>query len=396
MLKNTSRTYLSVDLFSGAGGMTEGFKKAGFHCAFACDNDEKAIETFKYNHPEVICLKRDICELSADDILELANVSPGDVDVLCGGPPCQGFSLAGQRLTNDPRNRLFLEFIRIANKLHPHVIVFENVPGILSMQNGAVVKALNAEFKAIGYTCKSKVINAADYGVPQVRLRFFLIGVRGQREITFPPATHGYSCQLEIDFSLGNPPVNSCNQETYVSLKALQPYITAWEALSDLPYIEHGEGAEELIHSNEYANDYQKSRRGYRKPGYVFNHRAVRHSQKIRHRYSLIAEGSDNKSLPDDIRTKKRNVFKLHRDKPCPTVTCNHRTDLIHPLIPRGSTVREAARLQSFDDDYKFFGNLTRKAKWLTQDDQVGNAVPPLLAQAIAYHIKNKLLPNFY
>lgn len=148
--------------------------------------------------------------------------------------------------------------------------------------------------------------------------------------------------------------------------------------------IKQGDGAEEMQHVSDPINAYQFERRGSRAPGMVFNHRATGHSEPIIRRYDAIPEGGNNSQVPVEMRTKKINVFKLHREKPARTVTCNHRTDLLHPVIPRGTTVREAARLQSFDDDYRFFGNLTRKAKWVTQDDQVGNAVPPLLARAIA------------
>lgn len=133
---------------------------------------------------------------------------------------------------------------------------------------------------------------------------------------------------------------------------------------------------------------------GNRNPGTIYNHRATRHSEVIQQRYAMIPEGCNNSVLPVEIRTKKRNTFRLGRNQPARTVTCNLRTDLLHPIFPRGITVREAARLQSFSDDYRFFGNLTRKAKWVTQDDQVGNAVPPLFAKAIAEYIKEKMLPQ--
>ena len=372
------REYYAVDLFSGAGGMAEGFKQAGFKCVFANDFDEVALQTFAYNHPETPYLKSDIRKLDAAEILRVAGKMVGEIDVVCGGPPCQGFSLAGLRMTDDPRNRLFLDFVRIVDGLSPRVVVFENVPGIITMQGGAVIRAITAEFAKIGYTCQAKILNAADYGVPQVRERFFLIGTReGCEGIDSPPATHGGVTQLPLGFT---PLLEQ-------RIMPNTPYVTLWDALSDLPRVEQGEGAEELQHSDIYHNAYQQARRGHRQPSLLFNHRATRHSEAIQYRYAQIPEGSNNGVLPPEIRTRKRNVFKPWRDKPSPTVTCNHRTDLIHPTIPRGTTVREAARLQSFDDDYRFFGNLTRKAKWVTQDDQVGNAVPPLLARAVAAQI---------
>lgn len=353
-----------VDLFAGAGGMSEGFRLAGYESILAIDHDEMAAKTFKFNHPETRFLIKDICEVRSDDLIEITKSTP--VEVLCGGPPCQGFSLAGQRLADDPRNRLFMEFVRILNVLRPRFFVFENVSGITSMAGGAILEVILDEFRRSGYECNYKVLNAADYGVPQARPRFFLVGTRDGESYRFPDASHVPASKHDL-FSAGRP-----------------KQLTVWDALSDLPFIEQGQGAEEMTNKDQALTDYQRERRGVRNPGALFNHRATGHSEAILQRYAAIPEGGDNSQVPPELRTKKKNVFKLHRLRPARTVTCNHRTDLLHPVIPRGTTVREAARLQSFDDDYRFFGNLTRKARWVTQDDQVGNAVPPLLARAIA------------
>lgn len=363
-----------IDLFAGAGGMTEGLRKAGYQSVLANEYDEMAGVTFKINHPNVPLLVKDIKDLSVEEILELTQLKVGELSMISGGPPCQGFSLAGPRLDGDPRNQMFKEFVRLVNGLRPEIFLFENVSGIMSMSGGSVLKAIVAEFTAIGYKCEYKLLIAADYGVPQARPRFILIGARDGDPIGFPNPTHGNI---------------SGNLDLFTS--DLKPYRTVWDALSDLPVIHQGEGEEELQHSGAYSNDYQEERRGDRRPGKIFNHRATRHSDLIVQRYAAIPEGGNNSQVPEELRTKKINVFKLDSQRPSRTVTCNHRTDLLHPKIPRGTTVREAARLQSFDDDYQFFGNLTRKAKWVTQDDQVGNAVPPLLAKALGEHIKWKM-----
>lgn len=376
--------YYTVDLFSGAGGITEGFSKQGqYKCVLANDFDLNAKETFTFNHPEVPYILKDIRELTEDEIMETIKDKCTSIDVITGGPPCQGFSLAGQRLANDPRNMLFREYIRITKALQPKVIFFENVYGILSMKKGTVLKAIIAEFDEIGYRCEYKKVNAADYGVPQARPRFVLIGVKkgSNVKISFPTPTHGQ--------------VTEKNGQLCIWDNQLLPYITVEDALSDLPIIDQGEGDNIMIHNTDYVNKYQLERRGYRHPGVIYGHKATRHSAKIQHRYSLIPQGATNAVLPKEIRTKKINVYKLDMKQPARTVTCNFRTDLLHPTMNRGITVREAARLQSFDDDYKFFGCLTRKAKWLTQDDQVGNAVPPLMAQAFAEHIAKVILPQF-
>ncbi len=374
--------YYTVDLFSGAGGITEGFKRDGrYKCVCANDVDQCARETFEYNHKGVPYILKDVKELTGKEIEKKFNNICSKIDLITGGPPCQGFSLAGLRLDNDPRNTLFREYIRIAKELQPKVIFFENVHGLISMKNGLILNAIISEFKDIGYNCEYRIVNAADYGVPQSRPRFILIGIKNSYNfsITFPEPTH-------------RPIKDDPNLITLFN-KELPTYVTVEEALSDLPLIDQGEGDNEIRHINPPQNQYQKDRRGTRNPGIIFCHKATRHSPKIQYRYSLIPQGSSNECLPDSIRTKKNNVYKLDLNLPSRTVTCNFRTDLIHPIMNRGLTVREAARLQTFDDDYKFFGCLTRKAKWLTQDDQVGNAVPPLLAQVFATHIADKILP---
>ena len=381
-LEKGAYMYKTIDLFAGAGGITEGFRKAGYKCICANDVDEEAKHTFTFNHPDIPYLLKDIRELTAKEILDMGKCYASDIDVITGGPPCQGFSLAGQRISDDPRNILFREYIRITKDIQPKVIFFENVHGIMNMQAGKVLQAIVTEFGEIGYQCKYALVNAADYGVPQARPRFVLIGVRGEdKKITFPKPTHGKKMENNGQMNLF---------ET-----TLLPYVTVEEALSNLPDIEQGEGLEEIKVKPYWNNEFQHDRIGVRSPGILYNHRATKHSRKVQERYAMIPQGCNNSVLPIEIRTKKQNAYKLDMSQPARTVTCNFRTDLIHPIMNRGLTVREAARLQSFDDDYCFFGNLTRKAKWLTQDDQVGNAVPPLLAYAFAEHIKKNILTQF-
>ena len=361
----------SIDLFCGAGGFTEGLHQAGYTSVLANDFDEMACTTFRHNHPTVPVICRDVAKLEIAEILETAKLEVGEINLVVGGPPCQGFSLAGRRVADDPRNKMFLEFVRIVLGLQPEVFVFENVSGLVTMQKGDALLAIVKAFEDIGYSCQFRVLSSADYGVPQKRPRFILVGSRDGKKIGFPTPTHVAKSSQESLFGQNIP-----------------PYLTSWDALSDLPKIIQGEGAEEMDHCGCYENDYQKARRGTRTPGKIYNHRATSHSEPVVERYAAIPEGGNNSQVPVHLRTKKINVYKIDSQKPSRTVTCNHRTDLLHPKVPRGTTVREAARLQSFDDDYRFFGNLTRKAKWVTQDDQVGNAVPPLLARAIGQHIK--------
>lgn len=367
------RQFNTVDLFCGAGGFTEGFRKAGnFETVLAIDFDKQAIDTFKHNHKNVNAICRDITTVDSDELLALTGGK--QIDVVIGGPPCQGFSLAGLRLPDDPKNKLFKQFVRVVQILKPKIFILENVSGIVSMQGGLVLEAICNEFTSAGYEVSYQILNSADFGVPQARPRFIMIGTSAAKQIPMPTATHSFHTTIN-----GNLFENEYH-----------PHVTVKDALSNLPSIEQGQGSE-ILDNPAPTNDYQKSIFGDRSPGTLFNHRATSHSQKIIERYSAMPQGGDIRSLPIELRTKKNNVFKLSELSASRTVTCNFRTDILHPWLPRGLTTREAARLQSFDDDYQFFGNLTRKARYLTQDDQVGNAVPPLLAKALATHIKEYL-----
>ena len=360
----------TVDLFCGAGGFTEGFSKAkGFEPVLAIDFDKQAVATFKHNHKDVNTVCEDISNLGESDLLTLTNNNK--IDVVIGGPPCQGFSLAGQRLPNEPKNQLFKEYVRVVDVFKPSVFIFENVVGLTSMQGGLVLEAICEEFTRVGYEVSFDILNSAEFGVPQARPRFILIGAYKSKSIGTPLPTHYKNKNLDL-------------------FSDLKPQVTVKEAFSNLPIIEQGQGEEEMKNLTPL-NAYQRMLSGTRKNNSLYNHRATRHSDKIVERYSHMPQGGDIRSLPEELRTKKNNVFRLSEAIPARTITCNFRTDIIHPWIPRGLTTREAARLQSFDDDYQFFGNLTRKAKYLTQDDQVGNSVPPLLAKALAQHIKKYL-----
>jgi len=361
----------AIDLFAGAGGLTDGFKKAGARCALAIEFDPQAAETLKYNNPDIPLLVKDIREIKNNEAIESCKASR--IDVVTGGPPCQGFSLAGLRIPDDPKNQLFLEFVRMVEIFDPKIVVFENVAGLLSMQKGVVLAAILKAFSSLNYSTSWKIVNTADYGIPQSRPRFIMVGIKGKTRYQFPESTHVDPKVLQTNDLFGH--------------TGKLPYVTVKEALSSLPDIYQGDGEEEMP-NNPPVNEYQKVIYGHRNPGILYNHRATKHSQLIVERYAAILPGNTNVGLPEHLQTKKINVFKLHPDQPARTVTCNFRTDLLHHYIPRGTTVREAARLQSFDDDYRFFGNLTRKARYVTQDDQVGNAVPPLLAYTLANSLK--------
>lgn len=360
----------NIDLFAGAGGFAEGLRQAGFVSVFANEKDPFAGRTFSYNHPDIPLVVKPIQDLDSREILDIIKMQVGEVYLISGGPPCQGFSMAGRRIVDDPRNYLFIEFFRIVKDLLPEMILFENVPGLLSMSKGKFLEDILDMFSSIGYKCQYSVMNSADYGVPQTRERFILIGVRSGNLPGFPSPTHRNS-----------------RKDPNLLDKDLPPYVNVWDAISDLPYILNGEGEEVVDFFPESQSLYQKDRASVRTPGKLLNHRVINSNETVIARWASIPEGGTSKDIPEHLKTKKRELYKLSRNIPSRTITRGFRPDLIHPIVPRGLTVREAARIQSFNDDYRFFGMISQNAKNLTQDDQVGNSVPPLLAKAIGEHI---------
>jgi DNA (cytosine-5)-methyltransferase 1 len=275
-------TYNVIDVFCGAGGFSEGFRLAGgFRSALALDADPQACRTFAHNHPHTPVVCADVGTL-ADTALR-GMVAGDKVDVVVGGLPCQGFSLAGKRLHDNPKNQLFREFVRILRLFSPPAFVFENVAGLLSMQNGAVFQTVWREFADVGYTLSWAVLDAANYGVPQHRRRLFLLGVRGDKRLLFPEPTHS--------------PATQCSP-TLFSPVPNPPFVTVREALGRLPLLEQGEGAEVICLGEEQ----------------WLNHRAVRHAPHVTQRYAAMPQGGNAESLPDELRTKKRNFVRLCED----------------------------------------------------------------------------------
>jgi DNA (cytosine-5)-methyltransferase 1 len=250
----------TVDLFCGAGGFTEGFSKAkGFEAILAIDSDKQAIDTFKHNHNDINAVCEDISNLNKSDLLTLTGNKK--IDVVIGGPPCQGFSLAGRRLPDDPKNQLFKEYVRIVDILKPNIFIFENVVGITSMQGGLVLEAICEEFKKIGYEVSFDILNSAEFGVPQARPRFILIGAYNSKPVGTPLPTHGKNNNLDL-------------------FSNLKPQVTVKDALSNLPVIEQGQGGEEMRNVVPL-NSYQKLLSGNRKNNSLYNHRATKLSNKI-------------------------------------------------------------------------------------------------------------------
>jgi len=360
-----------VDLFCGAGGLSFGFEMAGFNVVAALDFDPVAAETYRRQNPSVPLLVDDVANVSGKQLKRIAGC---EVDLVIGGPSCQGFSTHGKRDPNDPRNFLFHHFVRIVDELRPKWVVMENVRGLLTYDRGRYRNEIHDALKRIGYFVDSKILRAVDFGVPQMRERVFFIASRVCSRLDFPAPTH---CPPELALLTG-----------------LKPYVTVRDAIGDLPCV--GEEGEASRYATRPQTDFQRySRRRVRTK--LTLHEARRVSDRAMSLISRIPQGAGLRAIPPEhlpdrfkrMRTistgeLRRDCTTLyHRlawDKPAYTITCYFTNvssgPFVHPAENRAITAREAARLQSFPDDYKFCdAQLPR---------QIGNAVPPLLSFAVA------------
>ncbi|TDX76219.1 DNA (cytosine-5)-methyltransferase 1 [Neorhizobium sp. R1-B] len=352
-----------IDLFCGAGGLSEGFRQAGFEVLAGSDFDDTAGKTFAATHPEATFLGGRIQDLTVSRLLEVTGLKSGQLDVLVGGPPCQGYSVYNHnRGVDDPRAGLFREYLRIVEGLRPKWLVMENVSGLTSIADGGIIREIQTGMKELGYEVDFKILKAEEYGVPQERRRIFFIANRIGAPIRFPEPTHG---------------------------KDLKPFVTIWDAISDLPAVENGKGGELEKYASAPSNSYQAELRGNRKQ--VANHAAPKLSSTNMERMKHIPAGGSWRDIPFDLlpegmkKAKRSDHTKRYgrprkSDLACTILTkCDvHWGAYIHPEQDRAITVREAARLQSFPDGFVFHGSRTE------QYIQVGNAVPPLLGRAVA------------
>ncbi|MCX2718758.1 DNA cytosine methyltransferase [Lentiprolixibacter aurantiacus] len=337
-----------ADLFSGVGGLSQGFISKGFEVAFAIEYDKEISKSYELNHPNTSVINEDIREIN----LERLKDSYGKIDVIVGGPPCQGFSQKGKRLSiNDQRNYLFKRFIDAVDIFRPKYFVLENVPNILSTANGFFKEQIIQGFNELGYTVNAETLNASDFGVPQNRRRAFFLGSMDGTMLPFPSPN---------------------NQVTTIK-----------EAIYDLPFIESGEGHQYFDYEKPATSVYQKIMRSGSEG--IFNHISTKHSEIALQRLSLIPKGKGKEVLPEEHRTKSiysGTWSRLDEDGIAATITTRFDTPssglFTHPILNRCLTVREAARIQSFPDRFLFYGTKSSQMK------QVGNAVPPMLAAEIA------------
>ncbi len=355
----TSENWTAIDLFCGAGGLSEGFRQAGFHVLAGNDIDPFAAETFAVNHSEAKFLPGPIEDISARKLLKAAGLKTGGLDCLIGGPPCQAFSVYNhQRGMHDKRSGLFCEYLRVVKGLMPKWVVLENVTGITSAGNGQAVEAILSGLANLGYYVEIQVLRAEEYGVPQERRRIFFFGNRLGLPIYWPEPTHG---------------------------PGLLPFVTVGDAIGDLPPLQNGEDpGRSLPYRLPPATDYQAMLRGNNVE--VTNHAAPRLAPINVKRMNYIPEGGSWRDIPVDLlpagmkRARRcdhtKRYGRLRKDGLSSTVLtkCDlHWGAYIHPEQDRVLTVREAGRLQSFPDWFTFAGPRTE------QYVQVGNAVPPLL-----------------
>ncbi len=341
----SNKVITAIDLFSGAGGLHIGFERAGFDIKLCIDNDALVEKTHKRNFPHIPMINQDIRTVSIDTIKSY--LPDGTVDIIIGGPPCQGFSTIGKRVSSDPekrskqdpRNELVLTYAKIINELRPKFIVMENVKGILSLQGGMYLKNVLQQLHEAGYNADYKLINMADYGVPEIRERVIIVGNRVGLPVVFPSPDH------------------SNNPED-----GLPAWENCWEVIKDL---------ESLPDIPE------------------FNHVALKHTEKNIERYKLIPEGGrlPESALPPELYRKNfGNTFKrLSKTRPALTMVPGNDAFPIHPTLNRSLTVREAARIQTFPDNMIFEGNRRQ------QGHQVGNAVPPVFSEKLGKFVLSEL-----
>lgn len=342
---------IGIDIFSGAGGLSLGAEMAGFQIKFAVENDKPAAETYRYNHPGTLLLEEDIHGIDPTDYLQTGE----HISIVFGGPPCQGFSASNTMTRNmkNPNNSLFQEFVRFVSVILPDWFLFENVEGFVHFEKGRIQNLVENLFRELGYMVSSCILCASDYGVPQHRNRFFMVGNR-----------------LNIDFEFPD---------------KLGTIITVNDAIADLPDLENGQ----ILESTSYkiparkASPYARTMRfGSRRSRQNY---VSRNADYVIKRYSYIQQGQNWRAIPDEMMQNYANkanchsgIYKRLRANEPSIVISNYRKNmLIHPFQDRGLSVREAARLQSFPDNFIF------KGKLMSIQQQIGNAVPPLLAKAV-------------
>ncbi len=372
-----------IDLFCGTGGFSKGLAGAGgFDVVFGVDLLPDSVETFRRNHPDALGVAGDVHALRPRSVAEVTGLGRGQVDVIVGGPPCQGFSSIRpfrSSTEDDPRNTLFEEFAAYVAFFRPAVFVLENVVGLATHRQQGTLAAIVDCFDGLGYDTDWRILNAAHHGVPQKRERLILIGAERGTPIVFPAPTHRGEFKT---VGIADPARRGA---LGVPARPLPPALTTMDAIGDLPPVRAGGWVR--AYDGPPRNAYQRARRA--RSTELEWHVSTAHGERmleiIRHAGPSIA------SVPDHLITSgfSSSYSRLSPDEPAATLTVNFvhpaSNKCIHPLQDRALTLREGARIQSFDDDFRFAGTRTRIAK------QIGNAVPPLLGRAIGGAVREML-----
>ena len=343
--------FYGIDLFAGAGGLSLGAKLAGVHVTHAIEKNSAAASTYRLNHPKTVVIEDDISRI------EPPVKKSGAKIILFGGPPCQGFSTSNQKTRNlkNSQNWLFKEFFRFARVIRPEWIVLENVKGLRETAQGFFEQQIHNQFERLDYAAELWALGAADYGVPQKRIRLFFIG---RRRGDIPQKPNPFSSKP----------------------------ITVQQAISDLPELSPGAITDELPYRGNDCSEYARSMRQQLKK--CTGHLVTRNNKLVLKRYHHIPQGGNWRDIPlrlmsnytnlTDDRSRHTGIYRrLVWGEPSVVISNFRKNMLVHPQQHRGLSVREAARLQSFPDNYRFAGSIG------FQQQQVGNAVPPLLAKAV-------------
>jgi DNA (cytosine-5)-methyltransferase 1 len=347
----TKQRFVGIDLFSGAGGMSIGAMSAGVDVKIAVEIDKYAAITYQANHPNTRLFNSDVRKVKINGYCK---TSKNDVKILFGGPPCQGFSTSNQKTRNkeNENNWLFKEYLRLTKEQAPDWVIVENVKGIVETENGFFFEKINSDLQRLGYSTTHAILNSADYGVPQVRNRVFIVG-----------SLHGFK------FEFPKP--------------IIRKHLTVMDAISDLPKLESGALYHELDYASASQNKYQSLIRNTSNKS--INNLVTGNAELVLKRYKHIPQGGNWENIPPKLMKNYKDFTRCHTgiyhrlqaDKPSVVIGNYRKNMLIHPLENRGLSVREAARIQSFPDTFHFYGSIG------FQQQQVGNSVPPLLAKAI-------------
>ena len=390
-----------LDSFAGAGGFSLGFSmQPDYHIVGGIELDAWAAETFEANHPGTRTLVGPIESFSDRKLRAAFTDRP---DIILGGPPCQGFSIANRKAGDpkDPRNSLFREFVRLGRVFEPEVMVMENVPNLIKARTHdgeLVIDIIRRELEGLGYHVYHTILSATDYGVPQIRKRLFVIASERPLDNPFPTPTHYVE-----------------GQQAVIGGRVLRRCPTLWDAISDLPDIEAREGAPVMEYTMPPANDFQRAMRDG--SAHVYNHTSMKHSARMVERFASMAWGDSTTDVPAHLRPQRRNGGgelsdkaydqnnrRMSANKPCHTIAASFYANFVHPYKHRNFTPREGARIQTFPDTFVFKGLPTvvshkllqregrHDEKHLCQYNQIGNAVPPYLARAVASNLSEQLI----